>query len=78
MKRKPKNVDITKSFTTSGIKEIGDYTYILLLDGGSDLTLIKRVKTDNSEIKFVLRDAQSIEDFWLDPTVHTYVWIHQL
>ncbi|GAG78814.1 unnamed protein product [marine sediment metagenome] len=74
----PKSVDITKSFTTSGVKEIGEYTYVLLIDGGSSLTLIKRVKLTNSEIKFVKREEGTIESFWADPTVHTYVWINSL
>lgn len=76
MRINPKIVDVTKNFTISGVKEIGVYTYVLLLNAGDGLTLIKRIKTDNSEIKFVLRTTQSIADFWSDPTAHTYVWIH--
>ena len=62
----------------SGVKEIGVYTYVLLINAGNGQTLIKRIKTDNSEIKFALRTTQTIADFWSDPTVHTYVWIHQV
>ncbi len=74
----PKTVDVTKGFITSGVKEIGSYTYVLLIDL-SGQTLIKRVKTDQSEIKFVEKTTGTIEDFWADPvTSKTYVWIHQI
>ena len=74
----PKSIDLTKNFTTSGVKEIGNYTYVLLIDGGSPLTLIKRIKTDNSEIKFALRVSGTIDAFWATPAIHDYVWIHKL
>ena len=77
-KLNPVSVDVTKNFTTSGVKEIGDYLYALLINAGNGQTLIKRVKTDNSEIKFVLRTTQTIADFWTDPTVHTYNYINKI
>ncbi len=73
----PKTVDVTKGFITSGVKEIGSYIYVLMIDL-SGQTIIKRVKSDNTEIKFVERTSGSIDDFWLDPTVHTYKWIHEV
>ncbi len=79
---KPKNIDVTKSFTISGVKDIGDYTYCLLIDGATDLALIKRIKTDNSEIKFLKIDKGSGEltTKWASPdaTGMNYVWIHQI
>ena len=78
----PKNVDITKSFTISGVKYIGDYIYVLLIDGATDLALIKRVKTDDSEIKFlkVARGSGELTTKWANPdaTGMNYVWIHQI
>ena len=67
-----------KNFQSSGVKTVGDYTYVLLisLDGQ---VLIERVKSDNSEIKFAKKpSATSIETFWEDPTVHTYDWINKI
>lgn len=73
----PKGDNITKNFTVSGVKEIGDYTYILLIDFAG-LTLIKRIKLDNSEIKYVKKTSGSIENFWADPSVHEYKYIHKI
>jgi len=73
----PKTTDITKNFIISGVKDIGDYTYVLQIDLAGQ-TIIKRIKTDNSEIKFAQRTEGTIENFWLDPTVHTYKWIHEV
>ena len=73
----PKTIDVTKGFITSGVKEIGSYIYVLMIDL-SGQTIIKRVKSDNTEIKFVEMTEGSIEDFWSDPTVHTYKWIHEV
>ena len=73
----PKTVNVTKGFIVSGVKEIGDYTYVLQIDL-SGQTIIKRVKSDNSEIKFVEKTEGTIENFWTDPTVHTYKWIYEV
>ena len=73
----PKTVDITKNFITSGVKEVGEYLYVLLIDLAGQ-TIIKRVKDDNTEIKFTEKTVGTIEDFWSDPTVHTYKWIHEV
>ena len=74
---KPTTVDVTKGFITSGVKEIGDYMYVLQIDLAGQ-TIIKRIKSDNSEIKFVEKTSGSIDDFWSDPTLHTYKWIHEV
>ena len=77
MNIRPASVDVTKGFITSGTKEVGDYLYVLLIDMIGQ-TLIKRVKSDNSEIRFTkMPDETVIETFWADPTLHTYVWIYQ-
>lgn len=76
----PKGVNLAKAFTISGVKEIGGYTYVLLVDFAG-LTLIKRVTSDNSEIKFVKKSSgQSIDDFWANPdaTGLNYTFIHEL
>lgn len=73
----PKTIDVTKGFITSGVKEIGNYIYILMIDL-SGQTIIKRVKSDNTEIKFVERTEGTIDAFWADPTVHIYKWIHEV
>ena len=75
----PKTVDVTKGFVTSGVKEIGEYIYILLIDLAGQ-TIIKRVKSDNSEIKFRKKSGQSIEDFWATPDGSgiVYKWIHEI
>lgn len=73
----PKTGEVLKGFVTSGVKEIGNYTYVLLLDLAGQ-TLIKRVKTDQSEIKFVKRNVGDIVTFWLDPTIHSYIYIHEV
>ena len=32
---------------------------------------------DLADLKFIKRESGSIDAFWADPTIHTYVWIHQ-
>lgn len=75
----PKGVNIDRSFTVSGVKYVGDYIYVLLLDFGNTC-LIKRIKTDDSEIKYhVIEEAEPIEIFFANPENHTpYVWINQV
>ncbi len=73
----PKTVNVTKGFITSGVKEIGDYTYVLQIDL-SGQAIIKRIKSDNSEIKFVEMTEGTIDTFWTDPTTHEYKWIHKV
>lgn len=73
----PKGLNIDKAFTVSGVKDIGDYTYVLLIDFAG-LTLIKRVKSDSTEIKYAKRGEQSIADFWSDPTLPTYKYINEI
>lgn len=73
----PKGLNIDKSFTVSGIKEIGSYTYVLMIDFAG-LTLIKRIIDDESEIKYAKRTTETIDNFWADPTAHTYEYINKL
>lgn len=74
----PKTIDVTKGFVTSGVIEAGGYIYILLIDLSGQV-LIKRVKADNSEIKFVEKPAEEVlETFWNDYASHTYKWIHEV
>ena len=75
----PKGVNIDKSFTTSGVRYVGEYIYVLLLDFG-DTCLIKRIKTDDSEIKYhQILSGETIEQFFATPETHTpYVWINQV
>lgn len=83
MALEPKGLNIDKAFTVSGVKDIGDYKYVLLIDFAGT-ALIKRIKTDNSSIKYhCINDPapESIDDFWSDPEAHTshghgYAWIH--
>lgn len=79
----PKGVNIDKHFTTSGVKEAGGYTYVLMIDFAG-FALIKRINSDESEIKYHSLhdpDLETIDAFWADPTTHTshghgYSWIN--
>ncbi len=79
----PKGINIDKAFTVSGVKEAGGYTYVLMIDFAG-FALIKRISSDESEIKYhCLNDPnpESIDAFWADPTTHTshgngYSWIN--
>jgi len=73
----PKGINIDKAFTVSGVKDIGDYIYVLLLDFAG-LALIKRVKIDNSEIKYYKIPDGEIVARWADPASQAYVWINQV
>jgi len=70
-------VNPIKNFQASGIKISGSYEYVLLIDLEGQV-LIERVKTDSTEIKFTKKKTGTIDAFWADPTVHTYVWIHEI
>jgi len=73
---KPKGVNLDKAFTVHGVKEAGGDTYVLLIDFAG-LTIIKKIKSDNSEIFYAKKpDGVSIPDFWSDPTLHSYTYIH--
>ncbi len=79
----PKGVNIDRQFTVSGVKEAGGYTYVLLIDFAG-LAIIKRINSDESEIKYHCindPDSETIDNFWADPEVHTshgngYSWIN--
>ena len=66
-----------ENFQASGIKEIGDYTYVLLIDLQGQV-LIQRIRSDESGIKFVKKGSQTIEAFWANPASYSYIWVHQL
>ena len=80
MKIRPATVNVMKSLVISGVKYVGNYIYVLLLDA-KDLCLIKRIKTDDSEIKYhqIEEEGETIEQFFANPETHTsYVWFNQL
>lgn len=65
------------NFVNHGIKEIGEYTYVLLIDMVGQ-TLIKRFN-DPTDIKFALKpDGTSIATFWADPIAHDYDYLYKL
>ena len=72
-----KYVNQEKNYITHGVKEIGDYTYVLLIDMAG-VSLIKRVKSDNTEILFTKKESGSIATFWSDPTIHSYNYFYTL
>ncbi len=75
----PRSVNVTKNFVVSGVKYVGDYIYVLLIDS-AQLCIIKRIKTDDSEIKFhLIEEVETIETLWENPESHSpYVWFPQL
>lgn len=65
-------------FITHGVKISGGYTYVLKIDMVGQ-TIIQRVISDNTEILFTRKPASTtIADFWLDPTLHKYVYFYEL
>jgi len=76
----PKGVNLDKVFTVSGVKEVSGYTYVLLIDFAG-LSVIKRINSDESEIKYhCIDDGETIDEFWVDPERHNnhglgYTWI---
>ncbi|KKM84976.1 hypothetical protein LCGC14_1293820, partial [marine sediment metagenome] len=54
---------------------IGSYIYVLLLDFAG-LALIKRIKTDDSEIKYYKIPDGDLDADWTSPETQTYVWIY--
>ena len=59
-------------FITHGVKISGGYTYVLKIDMVGQ-TIIQR------EILFTRKPASTtIADFWLDPTLHNYVYFYEL
>ena len=73
----PKGVNIDKALTVSGVKDIGNYTYVLLIDFAG-LALIKRIKSDNTEIKYYKIPSGEMDVDWASPETQDYVWIHQV
>lgn len=73
-------------FTAHGVKTVGDYQYVLLVDG-EGACYIERVATDESSIKFCKMPhvdhttfaeiATQIDAFWVSPESHSYVYIFQ-
>ena len=75
---RPFSVNIEEAFAIHGVVETVDYIYVLLIDFGAN-TIIKRVKQDNTEIRFALKDDEtSIEDFWANRELETYRYIYEL
>ena len=65
-------------FVTHGAIEAGSYLYILLINMEGK-ALIRRVKTDNSEILFTLKeDSESIADFWAGRVGKAYVYLYEV
>lgn len=64
-------------FVAHGVKEIGGDTYILKVDL-SGTAIIQKVNSTNTEIFFTRLLSGSIPDFWNDPTIHVYTYIHKL
>lgn len=68
-------------YVVSGIKEVGEYLYILLVAMNGE-TIIKRVKTDNTTILYAKMQEEvgtvNTNNFWADPTIHTYVYLYQI
>ena len=70
-------VNPIKNFQSSGIKTVGSYEYVLLIDLAGQVLILRR-KDDDTEIKFTKKTTGTIEAFWADPTAHSYVWIHEV
>lgn len=67
-----------EGFVVHGVKEIGSYTYVLLVDMTGQ-TIIKRVATDNSTIMFALKEeGVTIPVFWAGATSHEYKYLYQV
>lgn len=64
-------------FVDHGVKEIGNYFYILQIDLTGQ-TIIKRAQPNGQDIRFTKLTTGTIPDFWADPTVHTYNYIHKI
>ena len=71
------SVDVTKNYTTSGIKEIGDYMYVLKIDLKGK-AIIQRIKSDNTEIKFYKIPIHELDTRWANPDAQAYAWIHKV
>ena len=66
------------NFVCHGTKDVGGYTYVLLIDL-TGLTISQRIKDDDSEVLFALKaDAESITDFWTNVVGKTYKYFFQL
>ncbi|HED05271.1 MAG TPA: hypothetical protein ENI61_01145 [Ignavibacteria bacterium] len=64
-------------FVDHGVKEIGNYIYILKIDL-SGQAIIKRAQPDGQDISFTRHTTGTLPDFWTDPTVHVYDYIHKI
>jgi len=75
---KSKFKDPTVNFVIHGVKTVGNYVYVLLVDMTGQ-ALIRRIKNDNTEILFSKKpDQASISDFWTNADQHTYQYIHEV
>ena len=66
------------NFVCHGTKDVGGYTYVLLIDL-IGLTISQRIKDDDSEVLFAQKaDAESISAFWTDVVNKSYKYFFQL
>ena len=66
------------NFVCHGTKDVGGYTYVLLIDLVG-LTISQRIKDDDSEVLFAQKaDTESISDFWANVTAKTYKYFYLL
>ena len=66
------------NFVCHGTKDVGGYTYVLLIDL-IGLTISQRIKDDDSEVLFAQKaDNESISDFWAGVTGKTYKYFYLL
>jgi len=75
---RPFSINIEDAFTIHGVVETVDHIYVLMIDFAGT-TMIKRVKQDNTEIRFALKEAGTgIEAFWANRELETYRYIYEL
>jgi len=69
---------LTEDYEVSAVNDAGTYIYILYIAPtikARKRVLIKRIKSDNSELKFVAMATDGdIATFWDDRVTHTYVY----
>ena len=74
---RPFSTNVERSFTNHGVEIDASYTYVLLVDF-SGQALIKRVKSDNTEIRFALKaDGTDVDTFWANRASEEYKYIFE-
>lgn len=78
MKLVNKYTNILLGYVFHGLKTVGDYQYVLLINMEGEV-IIMQIKTDQSVAKYKAKPtATTIDNFWSAPDTHTYDYIHML